>query len=703
MFRPSLLLLVMAAVTPFTLAEPSFKTPVSFEEADHRAAAILAKMTLAQKIGLTSGHNFMFTRGYPELGVPELFMSDATGGVNIRRNLSTALEKSTAFPNPLALAATWNPGLAYRYARSIGEECRAGGISILLGPGMNLYRHSQYGRNFEYFGEDPYLASRLVERYVMGVLDTGTIPTLKHFVGNETDFHRRRSNSVIDERTLHEVYLAPFKAAIDAGAMAVMSSYNQLNGEWPGQSRRTITDLLRGELGFKWLVMTDWWAVWDAEKVITSGLDLEMPGDKHLKNDAERLVLAGKVAEADIDRMARSILRTQIAMGLHDRPARDTYFLRNYAEHAEVALETARQSVVLLKNEGKILPLPVETAATSPRKILLTGRYVETVPRGLGAAEVEGYDNVTLLQALRDTYGAQLHYVAAPSDDELKSADVVIVETGTQDSEGWDRPFALPAAEEARVLRAVTLNPRTIVVVNAGGGIQMTAWNDRAAAILYAWYPGQNGNRALAEILSGKTNPSGKLPITIEKRFEDSPGYGYLPAGESLYHGWDGDNDMSHPIYNVVYKEGVHVGHRWYEKQKIAPLYAFGHGLSYTTFEYSDLRLNPSAIPIDGRVTIEFTVKNTGAVAGTETAQLYVRDTASAVERPGKELRAFSRVTVPPGESRVVRTRINAKELAYWDATARTWKVEPHDYTILIGSASNQIRLEGKLTLRPLD
>ncbi len=696
---PALLsLALMTAISPFTLAEPSFKTPVSYEEADGRAAEILAKMTLKQKIGLTSGNNFLFSRGYPELGIPEMFMADATGGVNIRRNLSTALEKSTAFPNPLALAATWNPGLAYRYAHSIGEECRAGGIAILLGPGMNMYRHSQYGRNFEYFGEDPYLTSRLVERYVMGVLDTGTIPTIKHFVGNETDHHRRLSNSVIDDRTLREVYLAPFKSAIDAGAMAVMSSYNQLNGEWPGQSRHAMTELLRGELGFKWLIMTDWWAVWDAEKVIKSGLDLEMPGDKYLKKDAERLVLAGKVSEADIDRMVMSILRTQIAMGLHDRPVRDEYYLRNYAERAEVALETARQSVVLLKNEKQILPLRPD--ASAKKKILLTGRYVEVVPRGLGAAEVEGYDNVTLLQALRDTYGEQLHYVSSPTDDELKSADVVIVETGTMDSEGWDRPFALTAAEEARVVRAVTLNPRTIVVINAGGGVQMTGWNDRAAAILYAWYPGQNGNRALAEILAGQTNPSGKLPITIEKRFEDSPGYGYLPEGEQLYQGWDGDNDMSRPIYDVVYKEGIHVGHRWYEKNKIEPLYAFGHGLSYTTFEYSDLRFNPPSIPTDGRVTIEFTVTNTGSVAGTEITQLYVRDTQSAVERPEKELRSFGRVTVPPGESRVVRFRINAKELSYWDPQTRAWKVEPHDYTILIGSASNKILLEGKLTLR---
>jgi len=228
----------------------------------------------------------------------------------------------------------------------------------------------------------------------------------------------------------------------------------------------------------------------------------------------------------------------------------------------------------------------------------------------------------------------------------------------------------------------------------------MTAWADKAAAILYAWYPGQIGNRALAEILCGETNPSGKLPITIEKRFEDSPGFGYIPEGESLYIGWDHDNNMSHPITDVVYKEGIYVGYRWYEHKRIEPLFAFGHGLSYTTFAYSNLRLTPAIMPIDGRVSIEFSITNTGSVAGTETAQIYLRDTLSAVSRPEKELKAFSKVTLQPGETKVVRARLTAKEFAYWDTAARAWRTESHAYTFLIGPSSQKILLTGEVTLR---
>ncbi|MEO7413328.1 MAG: glycoside hydrolase family 3 C-terminal domain-containing protein [Opitutaceae bacterium] len=678
-----------------SLPEPSFKTPVSFEAAGARADALLAKMSRPQKLGLISGHAGFHLRGYPELGIPQLYMSDASGGINIRRNVSTLLEKSTAFPNPLALAATWNPGLAYTYARSIGEECRAGGVAILLGPGMNIYRHAQYGRNFEYFGEDPLLAARIAERYVTGVLDTGTIPTIKHFIGNETDHYRRTSNSVIDERTLHEIYLPAFKAAIAAGAMAVMTSYNLLNGEWCGQSRAVIHDLLRGHLGYKWLVMTDWWSVFDAKKVVHSGQDLEMPGEKFLKADADRLLESGEVAPAEIDRMVKSILRTTIAMGLHDRPVQEPYFASKFVEHEQVALQTARESIVLLKNDG-LLPLSPGTK----RKILLTGRFVEKLARGLGSAEVEGYNHVTLLDALRDTYSDALQHIPNPTDEDLKSADIVLLSTGTQDSEGWDRPFALPAAEEQRIAHTVSLNPRTVVLVNAGGGIQMTAWNERAAAIVYAWYPGQNGNRAVAEIVSGETNPSGKLPITIERRFEDSPGYGYIPKGEELYVSWDADNDMSHPVTDVAYHEGIFVGYRWYEHKKIAPLYAFGHGLSYTTFAYSDLRVTPAVAPLDGRVSVEFTVTNTGEVAGTDVAQIYLRDPHAPVPRPEKELKGFNRVALRPGESKVVRARFTAREFAYWDVTAHAWRTDAHAYTFLIGPASNHILLEGSVTLQ---
>ena len=676
-------------------AEPSFKTPVSYEIADQRATEVLGKMSVEQKLQLVSGYNGFYIKGFPEFGMPELFLSDATGGVNIRRNVSTALEQSTAFPNPLALAATWNPGLAYKYAHSIGEECRAGGIALLLGPGMNLYRHAQYGRNFEYFGEDPLLASRLIERYVMGVLDTGTIPTIKHFIGNETDFYRRTSNSVIDERTLHEIYLPAFKSGIDAGAMAVMTSYNQFNGEWCGQSDFVINQLLRGELGYKWMVMSDWWSVWDAEKIVKSGQDLEMPGDKFIKADGGRLLKAGKITIAQIDRMAKSIIRTCIAMGLYDRPVQDSYFATKFSEHEQIALQTARESVVLLKNQG-VLPLRKESTGT----ILLTGLYVENIARGLGSAEVVGYNHVTLLQALKDTYGDRLAYVKEPSDEQLKAASVVLLSTGTTDSEGWDKPFALPDAEEKRVTHATALNPHTVVIVNAGGGIKLTGWNESAAAILYAWYPGQNGNRALAEITCGETNPSGKLPITIEKRFEDSPGFGYLPEGEKLYSGWDEDNNMGHRINTINYREGIFVGYRWYESKKIEPLYPFGHGLSYTAFEYKDLRLTPDVLVGDGRVSVEFTVTNTGKFTGAETAQIYVRDPHSTVARPEKELKGFSKVTLKPGQSQVVRVRLTAKDFAYWDSATHAWKAEAHEYVIQVGSASNALKLEGKVALQ---
>ena len=687
---------VLLAFASIAVAQPTFKTPVSYSDADKRASAILAKMTTDEKLQLITGHNSFFVKGFPEHGMPELYLADATQGVNIRRNLSNQLEKSVAFPAAIGLASSWNTGLAYEYAKSVGEEARAGGIAVLLGPGMNIYRNSQCGRNFEYFGEDPHLAARMIDRYVTGVLDTGTIPTLKHFVANNTDYHRRTSNSVVDERTLHEIYLPAFKAGIDAGAMAVMTSYNQLNGEWCGQSSTVINDLLRKELGFRWLVMTDWWSVWDAEKIIKSGQDLEMPGEKFIEADGARLLQQGKVTEAQIDRMAMSIMRTAIAMGLYDRPVKDTFYLGRFAAHEAVALRAGREAVVLLKNTGNILPLRKD----GTQKILLTGKFVEQLARGGGAADVAGYDVVTLQAALQQTYGSQIAYVKEPTDEQLKAAEVVLFSTGTRDNEGWDRPFAMPDADEKAVTRAVGLNPRTVVLVNSGGGIQMTGWNDQAAAIVYAWYPGQSGNKALAEILCGEVNPSGKLPITIEKRFQDSPAsHGYLPQGATLYSGWGPDNDMSQPIHDVHYEEGVFVGYRWYEAKKIAPMYAFGYGLSYTTFAYKELKLSSPELADESRLSVEFTLTNTGQVAGAEVAQLYVAPVASSMPRPGKELKGFAKVTLAPGESQVVRIRLTRRDFAFWDVKSHAWRAEAGAYRILVGGASNSTPLEARVSL----
>lgn len=676
-----------AAIAPF-------RPPVSYEKADARAGALLARMSTQQKLELISGYHSFYIHGFPELGIPQLYLSDATQGVHIRPNLSQQLQKSVAFPCPISLAATWDPALAYQYAHAIGEECRAGDVAVLLGPGLNIYRQAQDGRNFEFFGEDPFLAARMVEHYVRGVLDTGTIPTLKHFFANNTDYHRRTSDSIVDERTQHEIYLPAFKAGIDAGAMAVMTAYNQLNGEWCGQSHYVITDVLRHSLGFRWMVMTDWNSVWDAQKVITSGQDLEMPGDKLIAHDAAALLKDGKVSMADIDRMARAIMRTCIAMGLYDRPVKDPRYLADFPAHEQTALQTAREGIVLLKNNGV---LPVRKSGEG--RILVTGLFVDKLARGGGSANVEGYDIVTLRQALADTYGARVQFVDHPTDEQLKAAAVVLLSTGTFDSEGWDRPFALPPDEEARVQHVVATNPNTVVIVNSGGGIRMTDWNDRAAAVIYAWYPGQIGNRALAEVIAGEVNPSGRLPITIERRFEDSPGYGYVPAGQHLYSGWGPDGDMTHPVYPIEYKEGVFVGYRWYEAKKITPLYAFGSGLSYTTFKLAQPRLSAAAIGRNAPVSVTCRVSNTGRMNGTEVVQVYVHPVHAAVARPEKELKGFARVTLRPGESREVTIGLTPRDFAYWDVTQHGWRVDPGKYDILVGSASDAIAASTTITI----
>jgi beta-glucosidase len=686
----------------------TFVPPIDYKDADVRAEKILSSMTIEEKIQMIGGDNFFFIKGNEKYNIPQLYLSDATQGVHIRKNLDSQLDKSTAFPCPIALTATWNIELANKYARSIGEECRAGGIAVLLGPGMNIYRISQNGRNFEYFGEDPFLAARMIENYVIGIQNTGTITTLKHFLCNNTEYHRRNSNSIVDERTLREIYLPAFKAGIDAGAMAVMTSYNQLNGEWAGQSNYVISNLLKGDLGFKWLVMSDWWSTWDPLKTIKSGLDLEMPGvptrpssgttlpDVYVKSNAAKLLEEGKISESDINRMIKNIIRTCITMGIYDRPVKDEKYLEKFPEHEEIALQTARESIVLLKNQNNILPLQKEKI----KKILLTGEYVENLARGLGSAEVEGYNIVSMLNALKKEFGDQFQYEDNPSDDQIKNADVVLLSIGTSDREGTDRHFSLPKETEEKILRITDKNTNVIVIVNSGSGIQMTGWNDKVAAIIYGWYLGQNGNLALAEVLSGKTNPSGKLPITIEKKFEDSPGYPYLPEGVDVNTDRGSDMNMSKPIDKIEYKEGVFVGYRWYESKKIEPLYHFGFGLSYTTFEYSDVKLSKQVIGKGDKLMVEFAVKNSGKMPGAEITQLYIQGVESSVPRPVKELKGFKKVFLNPGESKMISIPLGEKDFAFWDTEKSDWKVEPGDFNILIGSASNDIRQVAKVTYK---
>lgn len=680
-------------LTMFSLFFPfmvSAQQVMTWEEAYGKADEVVRKLTLDEKLHFMRGYSEFFFYGVPEKGVPYIYHSDATGGVNIRRNLPDTtmvrpLERSTAFPCPQMLAATFNTELAHQYAVAVGEECRAGGIEILLGPGLNIARNSQNGRNFEYLGEDPRLSAAMTAAYVKGMQSTGTAACLKHFLCNETEFYRRRSNSVVDERALHEIYLPPFKAGVDAGVAYVMSSYNQVNGEWAGQNAWLLKDVLRGELGFQGCIMSDWSSVYDTEKVIKNGVNTEMPGRKEVVADARRLLAEGRVTEEDIDRMIRPSIATGIAFGLYNREKYRPELLAKYPQHEQVAYNVAAEGTVLLRNNG-ILPLQSE------RKILLTGRFLNEVPRTgdnpAASAAVKGYNNVTLAEAMSEEFGDRVMVVEHPTREQLADADVVLVSAGTIDMESFERPFSLPASEEKFIQMAVAANPNTIVLVNSGSGIRMTGWNEKAAAIVYGWYPGQNGMKALADVISGDLNPSGKLPMTIEREFRDSPAKNTMPKGAEFYHtAYRAYNEKLISVYDVNYDESVLVGYRWYDTKGIQPLYPFGFGLSYTEFELS----KPSVKWKDGQIVVHVTLTNKGNREGAEVVQLYVSEEEPTVLRPKKELKAFRKVNLVSGKKTVVELVLGKDDLAYWDVVSHAWKVNPGKYTLSLGTSSTDI------------
>ena len=670
---------------------------MSWEEATAQATEILKTLTLEEKIEMTRGHNRFFLPGAPAKGLPHVFMVDASAGVRINHRLTDQNEvrhpaKTTQFPATISLASTFNPELAHAYGEAVGYETRMAGAGVLLGPGMNIYRSSQCGRNFEYMGEDPYLAARMVENYVTGMQSTGTMACLKHFVCNNTEFLRRISNSVVDERALMEIYTPAFKAGIDAGAGSVMTSYNLVNGEWAGQSKYVITDLLRGTLGFKGLVMTDWRSVFDWKKIVLSGMNVEMPGDpnqpQHI-NSVRGLLAAGEITEQNIDDMIRPMIATCIRFGLYERfkngqPNEDALEAK-FPHHEQVSYQTAAEGSILLKNNG-ILPLK------EGQQVLLVGRWAKTAPQGGGSSKVKGFNQVTSEQALLSALRANVKAVEKPNFIQLQKADVVVVATGTCDSESIERPFQMAEEDEALVRMACAANKNVIVLVLSGSGVDMSAWNDKVSAIIYGWYPGQAGMQAIADIMVGKINPSGKLPATIEKSFKDSPAYGMIPDGMSISHTRKNVNELwiAPRHYDVEYKESVLVGYRWYEAKGIEPLYPFGFGLSYTTFELGKAK---GAKEISAEKPLKVTVRlsNKGNMAGAEVVQLYVSENNPTVLRPKKELKAFKKVHLEAGKSTTVTFELKHSDLAFWNDKTHAWEVNKGAYTIHIGNSSANI------------
>ena len=668
----------------------------SCEQAGKQARELVAAMTPDERFEMVTG----FHGGVPRLGMPPVLHNDAGSGIangSESNPVRARLPRTIAYPCTLALAATWDTKTAEAYGRSLGEECRRGGTAILLGPGMNMYRSSVGGRNFEYFGEDPLLTGRQVAAYVRGMQGAGTAATLKHFIANEIEFHRRGNNSIVDERALHEVYMEPFRMGIEAGAQCVMTSYNQVNGEWASQGKFVNTDLLRGVLGFKGVIMTDWIASYDATKFADSGSDLEMPFGTSMSREREKLL--GSPA---IDRMAVSFLTTCIQAGFLDRPAMLPELESNRPQWEEAARNTNLEGITLLKNNG-ILPLSGEFRG---KRIAVVGNRAETAElSGGGSGHVQGYNPKTYLQAVSETFvGAEILRGDKLPDEQIRSADLVLVFPGMREGEGADRTFALP--DDQLITRCVENNPKTVVCLVTGGGVQME-WADRTAAIVHTYFGGQTGPSALMDILLGRAEPAGRLPFTIEKRVEDAPGgtlkdlqkpdmsIAYDTAKVSAGDLFVNEDKTLGYVWNNPYTEGVFVGHRWYESKNIPVRFPFGFGLSYTTFAYEDLKAE-----IHGKtVKLSFQLRNTGKRPGAEVAQIYISDKQCSVPRPPQELKAFQKVRLEPGKSQRVQIELGPEAFRFWNPATKQWTIEPGEFEIRVGANSADIRLRKSIQL----
>ncbi|MGH7243066.1 MAG: glycoside hydrolase family 3 C-terminal domain-containing protein [Phycisphaerales bacterium] len=818
---------VLAAVFIAAVARSADLDP----KVEARVESILSQMTEDEKLDYIGGYKDFNVMPIPRLGLPELVMSDGPAGV---RNFGP----TTAYPAPICLAATWNLALASEYGKSIGRDARARGVHIWLGPGVNLVRQPQGGRNFEYLGEDPFLTTEVSTRIIQGVQDYGVVATVKHFAANEQEHDRHTVSSEVDERTLREIYLKPFHAAVTrAHVWSVMSSYNRINGVHASENGQLIVDILKGEWGFVGPIMSDWESVYSTLGPVKNGLDLEMPRGKYMnRSTISPLLASGEVTWAMIDDKVRRILRMAVSMGFLDRPQKNATIPLDDPTSSFAALQIAREGTVLLKNENNTLPLD----RAKVKRVLVVGpNATPAVTGGGGSSFTTPLRSVELLQAIRDVAGPNIAIDYTPvgvgpehrallwdryylpgtddklgirveyfsntsldgqpvaaleekainnewngspapgigennfsvrwttrikpdsdgaysfvgrsddgmraflddqplfsmwhdqgatraegkadlragqwynlrveyyqskggavaqfgiasadpdkqprlSDADLASADAVVACVGfdsNSESEGFDRPFGLRPEQEAMLRNLTSRHKRVIVVVNAGASIDAAAWVGKAGAMLMAWYPGQNGNKAIAEMLFGITNPSGKLPVTFERDFAESyAGNGYPPKKNGT----------------LRYEEGVFVGYRFFDKKQIKPLFPFGHGLSYTSFRFTNIKCT---LDRNGEVFVGASVENTGKVFGEEVAQLYIRTPGVAVPRPLKELKGSERVQLRPGESKDVRFTVSPEELKYYDVAAGQWKLEPGSYEVLVGSSSAELPVRSQFEL----
>ncbi len=684
-----------------------------------RAKDLIAHMTFQEKLEMTGGWKGMFIPGIQRLGLRPVRMSDASQGVHLKHGYSYMENKvSTSFPGMLALAATWNPELAMTFGKDIGEECRALGVDILLGPGINMYRTSEGGRNFEYMGEDPYLTSQMVAPYIRGLQSTQVIATAKHFICNDQEFCRHIASSDVDERALREIYLPPWKAAIQKGGIkAVMTGNNLVNGIPCSMNKPLMADILRKEYGFTGIAMTDWqntcYHPGKQNLVLNSGESLLMSNNKtfvgYIENYIDKFPDRKKEIEHKLEKMIYPNLLTLFEMGTYDRPPADASYEHTFQKHKAFARQCAEEAICLLKNQDNILPV------MKGKNILLMGE--PEIYSGAGSGFVEGYDHVGFAEGLTRVYGKNFKCLPHPSDEDIKAADIVLYRLNKKAGEGHDVPFNEPTGAKEDILRCARLNPNIVVIISACNGLDMS-WLPRVKGVLWCFFLGQERGIALADVISGKVSPSGHLPFTIEQRFEDSPDPDFNYLGGKPY--WCGDNRCykdywlgtgtekpeiaryikPHEVVHIPYKEGVFIGYRWYEKYNKPVRFPFGFGLSYTTFNLSGLTLSSDVLTEKQPLKVQCKITNTGEKAGAEVIQLYTGEVKTPANRPVKELKRFKKVFLEPGETRIVTFFIRRNDLAYWDTIGNRWKIKSGKYHILIGSSSANIRLKKTFSLK---
>ena len=721
-------------------------TPVYLDKTkpiEERVEDALSRMTTQDKINIIHAQSKFSSAGVPKLGIPELWTTDGPHGIRPEvlwdewDQAGQTNDSCVAFPALTCLAATWNPEMSALYGKSIGEEALFRGKDVLLGPGVNIYRTPLNGRNFEYLGEDPYLASVMVVPYIKGVQDNGVAACVKHYALNNNEAYRHTTNSIVDDRTLYEIYLPAFKAAVqDGGAWSIMAAYNLYEDQHLCHNDRMLNKILKDEWKFDGAVVSDWGGVHDTKEAIKNGMDLEFGSwtngltegtsnaydNYYLAKPYFEMIARGEVGTEELDDKARRVLRLMFRTSMNDDKG---FGSMCSPEHYAAARQIAGEGIVLLKNNNDVLPIDLDK---KPRILVVGENALKMMTVGGGSSSLKVQHEISPLAGIQaaaagkaevdyargyvgDVTGSYNGVVTGQNLEDNRSAEELIAEavkkageadyvifvgglnkSDHQDCEGADREqLELPYGQDAVIEALAKANPN-LVVVNVSGNAVAMPWVNEVPAIMQAWFIGSEAGNAIADVVFGKVNPSGKLPFTFPVKLND--------VGAHALGGYPAVKRPDSDIRDMHYNEGVLVGYRWHDTKKIKPLFAFGHGLSYTDFTYGKLTASAKEMTADGKMTFTIPVTNSGDKAGAEVVQLYIGDDKASVERPTKELKGFQKVYLKPGETKDVTFTVDATALSYFDADKHEWVAEPGKFTAMVGAASDDIKSTAKFTLK---